>query len=209
MGASSDSLSTLEGRTMSKFRRLTAVALAAAALLTSAGCTQLHELQSGLSQGSRNISQWTADTMSQAFAAINAKIGANPADYLSVLINELFVRVRAIDPHKRENVDQYTYQNGSVEVAPVDVSRSDPGAVEASLFKGDAVKPAVLAQAMAAAPKDSAVENATIEWVMVDRTSFVMPGQPSAQPQIHIEAKGPRGDKIVHYDITGQLLSVS
>lgn len=194
---------------MSILRRLTAVGLAAAVLLTSAGCSKLNQLQSSLSQANRNISQWTADTMSQAFAAINAKIGANPADYMSVLVNELFVRVRATEPNKRENVDQYDYQNGSVQVAPVDVSRSDPGAVEASLFKGDAVKPAVLAQAMASAPKDSGVENATIEWVMVDRTSFLMPGQPSAQPQIHIEAKGPRGDKIVHYDITGQLLNVS
>jgi hypothetical protein len=194
---------------MSKFHPLTAVGLAVAVLLTSADCSKLNQLQSSLSQANRNISQWTADTMSQAFAAINAKIGANPADYLSVLVNELFVRVRAIEPNKRENVDQYDYQNGSVQVAPVDVSRSDPGAVEASLFKGDAAKPAVLAQAMASAPKDSGVENATIEWVMVDRTSFVMPGQPSAQPQIHIEAKGPRGDKIVHYDIAGQLLNVS
>jgi hypothetical protein len=31
--------------------------------------------------------------MSQAFAAINAKIGADPADYEEVLVNELFVRV--------------------------------------------------------------------------------------------------------------------
>jgi hypothetical protein len=194
---------------MSILRRPTAVGLAAAVVLTSAGCAQIHDLQSNLSQANRNISQWTADTMSKAFAAINTKIGADPADYLSVLINELFVRVRAIDPHKRENVDQYTYQGGSVEVAPVDVSRSDPGAVEASWFKGDTVKPAVLAQAMASAPKDSGVDNAIIQWVMVDRTSFVMPGQPAAQPQIHIEAKGPRGDKIAHYDIAGQLLNVS
>jgi hypothetical protein len=194
---------------MSIFRRLAIVGLAAAVVLTSAGCSKLNELQSNLSQANRSISQWTADTMTQAFTAINGKIGANPADYLSVLVNELFVRVRAIEPNKRENVDQYDYQNSNVQVAPVDVSRSDPGAVEASLFKSDVVKPAVLAQAMAAAPKDSGVDGATIQWVMVDRTSFVMPGQPSAQPQIHIEAKGPRGDKIVHYDITGQLLNVT
>jgi hypothetical protein len=194
---------------MSISRRLAIVGLTAAMLLTAVGCSKLNELQSNLSQANRSISQWTADTMTQAFNAINGKIGANPADYLSVLVNELFVRVRAIEPNKRENVDQYDYQNSNVQVAPVDVSRSDPGAVEASLFKSDAVKPAVLAQAMAAAPKDSGVDGATIQWVMVDRTSFVMPGQPSAQPQIHIEAKGPRGDKIVHYDITGQLLNVT
>jgi hypothetical protein len=194
---------------MSIFRRLTVVGLAAGLITTSAGCSQLNQFQSVLSQSTPTISQWTADKMTQAFAAINAKIGADPADYLEVLINELFVRVRAIDPHQRENVDQYTYQNGSVEVAPVDVSRSDPGAVEASAFKGDTVKPAVLAQAMASAPKDSAVENAKIEWVMFDRTSFAMPGEPRAQPQINIEAKGPRGDKIVHYDLAGRFLNVT
>ncbi len=194
---------------MSISRRLIAVGLAAGVILTSAGCSRLNELQSSLSHSTPNISQWTADKMTQAFAAINAKIGADPADYVEALINELFVRVRAIDPHQRENVDQYTYQGGSVEVAPVDVSRSDPGAVEASAFKGDAVKPAVLAQAMASAPKDSAVENATIQWVMVDRTSYAMPGEPRSQAQIHIDARGPRADKIVHYDLTGQFLNVS
>jgi hypothetical protein len=194
---------------MSIFRPLTAVGLAAGVILTSAGCSKLQEFESAVSQSTANISQWTADKMTQAFAAIDTRIGADPADYVEVLINELFVRVRAIDPHKRENVDQYTYQGGSVEVAPVDVSRSDPGAVEASAFKGDTVKPAVLARAMASAPKDSAVENATIEWVMFDRTSFAMPGEPRSQPQIHIEAKGPRAEKIVHYDLTGQLLNVS
>ena len=142
--------------------------------------------------------------MTQAFAAINAKIGADPADYVEVLINEYSLDVKAIDPHKRENVDQYTYRGDSVQVKPVDVSRNAPGAVEASAFKGDTVKPAVLAQTMASAPNDSGVENPKIEFVLVKRFKFN-----DNQPEIQIDVKGPRASKIIHYDLTGKLLDVS
>src|ERR1700752_4359878 len=106
-------------------RRITAVALAAVVLLASVGCSQLRELQSSIRSSTGNISQWTAEKMTQAFTAINGKIGADPADYEVVLINEYFLSVDAINPNKRENVDKYTYQGGSVEVKPVDVSTNE------------------------------------------------------------------------------------
>jgi hypothetical protein len=188
------------------YRRVTAVALAVVVLLTSAGCSKLRELQQS---ATGDISQWTAEKMTQAFTAINAKIGADPADYESVIINELFVRVKAIDPHKRENVDQYTYQGGSIEVKPVDVSdtvscmpspcsTNERGAIEMGAFKGDTVKPEVLAQAMNSAPKDSGVENATIDFVSVGKI-----WANDNEPQILVYVKGPRASKIVHYDLTG------
>jgi len=193
---------------VSIFRRLTAVGLAVGVLLTLSGCSKLEKLQSAMSSAqsmaSANISQWTADKMTQAFAAINAKIGADPADYVEVLINEYSLAVKAIDPHKRENVDKYAYQGGGVEVTPVDASRNSPGAVEASAFKGDTVKPAVLAQTMASAPNDSGVENPKIEFVLVKRFKFN-----DNQPEIQIDVKGPRASKIIHYDLTGKLLDVS
>jgi hypothetical protein len=193
---------------MSIFRRLTALGLVAGVLLSAPSCSKLQKIQSAMSSaqsaGTANISQWTLDKMTKAFAAINAKIGADPADYVEVLVNELFLSVKAIDPNKRENVDKYTYQGDSVQVAPVDVSSNGPGAVEASVFKGDTVKPAVLAQTMAAAPNDSAVENAHIEFVLVKK---FMANR--GQPEIQIYTKGPRGSKVVHYDLTGKLLNVS
>jgi hypothetical protein len=193
---------------MLTFRRLIAVGLTIGVMLTLPGCSKLQKIQSAMSSAqalaTADISQWTADKMTQAFAAINSKIGADPADEVEILVNQYFLRVEAIDPHKRENVDAYTYQGGSVETKPVDVSRNGPGAVEASAFKGNAVKPAVLAQAMTAAPKDSGVENATVEFALVKK--FMAKQN---EPEIQIEAKGPRGSKIVHYDLTGKLLNVS
>jgi hypothetical protein len=188
-------------------RRVTAVALAAVVLLTSASCSKLKEFQSAARnmRNVDNISQWTADTMTQAFTAINAKIPANPADYVEVLINEMFVRVEAIDPNKRENVDKYDYQNGSVDVGPVDVSRSGSGAVEMSAFKSDTVKADLLAQVMNSAPKDSGVtENPVIDFVMVKK-----PRANDAAPQITVEVKGPRARKMLHYDLAGTLLDVN
>jgi hypothetical protein len=188
-------------------RRVTAVALAAVVLLTAVSCSKLKELQSAASNMRHvgNISQWTNDTMSQAFTAINAKIGADPADYEEVLVNELFVRVEAIDPHKRENVDKYTYELGNVEVGPVDVSRNAPGAVEMAAFKGNTVTGGLLAQVMGSAPKDSGVaENPAIEFVMVKKVHANDPA-----PQITVEVKGPRAKKLLHYDMTGALIDVN
>jgi hypothetical protein len=188
-------------------RRVTAVALAAVLLLTSAGCSKLKELQSAARnmRNVGNISQWTADTMSQAFTAINAKIGADPADYEEVLVNELFVRVEAIDPHKRENVDKYTYELGNVDVGPVDVSRNAPGAVEMAAFKGDTVTAGLLAQVMGSAPKDSGVaENPVVEFVTVKKVNAN-----DNAPRITVEVKGPRASKLLHYDMTGALIDVN
>jgi hypothetical protein len=188
-------------------RRVTAVALAAVVLLTAVSCSKLKELQSAASnmRNVRNISQWTNDTMSQAFTAINAKIGADPADYEEVLVNELFVRVEAIDPHKRENVDKYTYELGNVEVGPVDVSRNAPGAVEMAAFKGNTVTAGLLAQVMGSAPRDSGVtENPVVEFVTVKKVHANDPA-----PQITVEVKGPRAKKLLHYDMTGALIDVN
>jgi hypothetical protein len=71
-------------------------------------------------------------------------------------------------------------------------------------FKGDTVKPKVLAQAMNSAPKDSGVENATINEVMVHK----MWANDNA-PQISVYVKGPRASKVVFYDLTGRLQKVS
>jgi hypothetical protein len=191
---------------MLMYRRVTAVALAAVLLLTLVGCSKLKDLQAAAKNAAKmpSISQWNADTMTQAFNAINARIGANPADYVEVLVNELFVRVEAIDPNKRENVDKYDYRNGSVEVGPVDVSRNGAGTVEMSAFKGDTVKPDLLAQVMGAAPKDSGVaESPKIEFVMVKKAMAN-----DAAPRITVEVKGPRASKLLRYDMTGALLDV-
>jgi hypothetical protein len=196
-----------KGRTMLMYRRVTAVALAAVVLLTSVGCSKLREFQSATRNMGKvpSISQWTAETMTQAFTAINAKIPANPADYVEVLINELFVRVEAINPNKRENVDKFDYQNGSVDVGPVDASRNGPGAIEMSAFKGDLVKADLLAQVMSSAPKDSGVaENPVIEFVQV-RKSVAN----DSAPRITVEVKGPRASKLLHYDLAGTLLDVN
>jgi hypothetical protein len=192
---------------MLMYRRVTAVALAAVVLLTSVGCSKFREFQSATRNMGKvpSISQWTAETMAQAFTAINARIGADPADYVEVLINELFVRVEAIDPNKRENVNKFDYQNGSVDVGPVDVSRNGPGKVEMSAFKGNLVKTDLLAQVMNSAPKDSGVtESPSLEWVMVKKTLAN-----DAAPQITIEVRGPRARKMLHYDLAGTLLNVN
>jgi hypothetical protein len=190
------------------FRGVAAVALAAAVLLTSVGCSTLEKVRSGMSSASsmatENIAQWTPEKLSEAFAAINAKIGADPADYEVVIVNGLFVSVEAIDPNKRANVDKYQYQGGSVEVGPVDASQNEPGAIEMGAFKGDTVKPEVLGKVMNSAPQESGVENATIDFVMIRKM-----WANDDEPQIVVYVRGPRGSKNLQYDLTGRLQKVS
>jgi hypothetical protein len=185
-----------------------AAALAAVVLLTSGGCATLDKVRSGMSSASsmatENIAQWTPEKLSEAFAAINAKIGADPADYEVVIVNGYFVSVEAIDPNKRANVDKYQYQGGSIEVAPVDASNNEPGAIEMGAFKGDTLKPEVLGHVMNSAPQDSGVENATIDFVMVRKM-----WANDNEPQIVVYVRGPRGSKNVQYDLTGSLQKVS
>ena len=106
--------------------------------------------------------RWTTENLTQAFSAINDKIGANPADYLEVTIAAATVMVKAVDPKKPENVDQYEYNGAGVQVSPVDVSSNEPGVVEESKFKSDTVKPSVLSAVLNSAVKDSGVEGGTI-----------------------------------------------
>ena len=192
---------------MFKYQRVAAVGLIAGVVLASPGCGQLRRVQSAMSSGqsatSSDITQWTVDKLTKAFAAIDAKIGAHPADYVMIVIREHGVYVRAIDPKKRENVDEYTYEGGDVEVKPVDVSISEPGEVEQSKFGSDTVNPAVLVQVINSAVKDSGVENGTFNTVRYERLQADDP-----EPTISAWVGSPRTSKTVEYDVQGHLLKV-
>lgn len=205
---------------MLRYRLATTVGLVAGVLLALSGCSLLPQSQSGptsaatatpagapttsVADALAGISQWTAEKLTEAFAAIDAKIGANPADYVDVTINSVNVTVKAIDPQKRENVDQYTYQSGGVEVAPVNTMMSDPGAIEMSKFPSDSVNPAVLAQVINSAVKDSGVEDGQITGVTYGKFHADQP-----EPKITGSVYGPRATKSFEYDVTGKLLTVS
>ena len=147
--------------------------------------------------------RWTADAITQAFTAINQKVGANPADYIQVIIDGYRVAAQAINPQKRQNVDEYAYDGTDVKVTPVDVSRNEPGAIEESAFKSDTVKPDVLAKVMASAVKDSGIEDVTLHTVAVEKLFANDP-----EPMIQAAVSGPRATKAVRYDLNGQFQKV-
>jgi hypothetical protein len=147
--------------------------------------------------------RWTADAIAQAFTAINQKIGANPADYIEVTLNGYTVSAKAIDPQKRQNVDEYAYDGTGVKVRPVDVSHNEPGAIEEGAFKSDTVKPDVLAKVMASAVKDSGVDDGTLKVVIVKKSYANDP-----EPVIQVNVSSPRASKVVRYDLNGQFQKV-
>ena len=147
--------------------------------------------------------RWTADYLAQAFTAINQKVGANPADYVDVSLSGYSLLVKAINPQKRQNVDEYTYDGTGVKVAPVDVSSSEPGAVEESAFKSDTLKPDVLAKVMGSAVNDSGLDGVHVASVSVEKF-FAN----DSAPVIQVSVEGPRGHKAVRYEMNGQFKEV-
>jgi hypothetical protein len=207
--------SALKERPTIMSKRLRIATVAFAMMLAAVGCFAPHAVHSknpSASTASTPASadtslqgRWTADAITQAFTAINQKIGANPADYLKVLLTGYNVTVQAINPQKRQNVDEYAYDGTSVKVTPVDVSHSEPGAVEESVFKSDTVKPEILANVIASAVKDSGIEDVTPDVLSVQKNFANDP-----VPTLDVYVKGPRASKSVNYDLnTGQFQKVS
>jgi hypothetical protein len=204
---------------MSMRVRITAVAFAFAMMSAGVGCSIIaphagpsknpSASSSAASAAANPFSdtslpgRWTTDVMAQAFTAINQKIGANPADYVEVVLNGVTVTAKAINPQKRQNVDEYAYDGAGVKVTPVDVSNNEPGAVEESAFKSDTVKPEVLATVMGSAVKDSGYDDVRIIAVTAMKEFANAP-----EPIIQVTVNGPRASKVVRYDLNGQFKNV-
>jgi len=192
--------------------RVAAIGLVVASLLMVVSCSNLFPAQPTRSAtpptSTSNASitdRWTSDALTKAFAAINDKIGANPADYVDLFITQRSIAIKAINPQNRQNVDQYTYDGSAVTVAPVDVSSNEPGVVEESAFKSDTVKPSILATAMNSAVKDSGLQDVTVDVVTVKKWNADDP-----EPVLQIFVRGPRASKAVLYDLaTGQFQKVA
>ncbi|MUM19834.1 hypothetical protein FZI91_04750 [Mycobacterium sp. CBMA271] len=185
------------------------VALGAALSLVLVGCSDVRRkateaLDSAASQvagqsGTQNdISKWNAETIGKAFTAVNEKVGANPADYVSVLVSGYSIAVKAIDPKKRENVDEYRYNGAQVQTAPVDVSSNEPGVIEQSAFVSDTVDPAVLAAVLGSAVKDSGVEEGKIVSLSYSKT-----WANDAEPVIRVFVESARAKKNLRYTQAG------
>jgi hypothetical protein len=207
---------------MSMCIRIAAVAFAFAMILAPVGCSKTApnagqstkpaassstaSAAATTSSNSSNSSlqgRWTADAITQAFTTINQKIGANPADYVDVTIDNYRVAIKAINPQKRQNVDEYDYDGTAVKVTPVDISNNQPGAIEESAFKSDTVKPEVLTNVMASALKDSGLDDVTMNTVIVEK---IFANDPA--PVIQVAVSGPRAHKVVRYDVNGQFKQV-
>lgn len=148
--------------------------------------------------------QWTTDALTNGFAAINARRGANPADYVKIDLTPAFLTIQAIDPTKRENVDEYRYDGQQIEVTPVDVSNNEPGVIEQASFKSDTLDPAVIAKDLTAALTDTAVEDGKETGAEITKFYADDP-----EPYLQVSVAGPRASKAAQYDLKGALKSVN
>ncbi|MGW5050409.1 hypothetical protein [Actinokineospora sp. NPDC004072] len=200
----------------------TAIAAAAAAALLLAGCSSTDGSPAGgdagqptsaaapeqtttAAEAAAPVSPFTADGFKTALAALAEQVGEDPiTGALEIVLSESHLAVQAIDPAKPEEVNQFTFSNGATgQPAPVDVSGSDPGALEANRFSTADLDPAAVAKVIAEAPAASKVADAAVTTVIIKR---LLPATDDIR--IIVNVQGPRGTKQIRADVTGKVVEI-
>ncbi|WP_327070483.1 hypothetical protein [Kitasatospora sp. NBC_01302] len=147
---------------------------------------------------------FAAPAMDQAVQAIAKKVGASPMKVLELDVYADYVQVDAVDPAKPTEVNRFTYRDGQVQdPRPVDISDSDPGALEQNIFDSTSVKPEVLAKLLADSPAAANIEGAKASSAAVKR---MLPF--SSDIQIIVDVQGTRATKQVKATVDGKVIGI-
>ncbi|MFF7637522.1 hypothetical protein ACFZB9_30920 [Kitasatospora sp. NPDC008050] len=146
----------------------------------------------------------TAPAMTQALQAIAAKVGGSPMKVLEIDLTDDSMAIQAVDPAKPTEVNEFTYRDGSVQdPQPVDISGSDPGALEQNLFDDSSIKPAVVAKLIVDAVPASKIDGAKVVSTIIKRN---LPF--SADIQIVVNVSGTRATKQVRATADGTVTGI-
>jgi hypothetical protein len=183
------------------------LALTAAVVLTGcSGKSATSIIEKAIPGHSDGSGAMDADFIGSGFKAIDNKVGASQYGVIMVMISPQRVAMRVVDPKKPANVDEYDYRRDSGSVGdptPVDISGSEPGALEENTFQRADLQPAVIAQAVTDAPKASGIDEATAQSVTI---TYPLVANQGDQPYIQVDVKGPRGTGFPRYSLQGNPL---
>ncbi|OHV00343.1 hypothetical protein [Mycobacterium talmoniae] len=185
------------------------IGLAVIATLTFAGCSgkaassAIRHLHPSATSESETMD---ADYIGAGFTAIDTKVGAPHYGVIQVSINPSSLIMQVVDPNQPANVDEYVYRRGTATVdnpAPVDLTGSDPGALEQNTFQRTDLDPQVIAKVIGSAPEQSGIDQAAATAVII---TYPLVARPDDQPYIQVDVKGPRGHANPRYNLQGDKL---
>ncbi|MEZ0366503.1 hypothetical protein ACAG26_22765 [Mycobacterium sp. pUA109] len=186
-----------------------AVGLAVIAALTLAGCSgkaassAIRHLHPGAASESETMD---AGYIGAGFTAIDTKVGAPHYGVIQVSINPSSITMQVVDPNQPSNVDEYAYRRGTATVdnpVPVDLTGSEPGALEQNTFQRTDLDPEVIAKVIQSAPEQSGIDQAAASGVTI---TYPLVARQDDQPYIQVDVKGPRGHANPRYSLQGAKL---
>jgi hypothetical protein len=193
---------------------LTAAVLAASAL---SGCSKVTEIRDAASTAAEQVvtsgtaqiadavsgDLFTAEGIDAAYAAISAKVGADPMQVVEVTIIPGVLTVEAIDPNAPTELNQWQYTAGAVGPSrPVDYD-DDTEALQQNLFASNEIGAGVIASAVAGAVGASGVQGGEVQSLTIKRN---LPFDENLT--IFINVAGERSSKQVRADAAGQIIDV-
>ncbi|OBJ29675.1 hypothetical protein A5631_02480 [Mycolicibacter heraklionensis] len=125
---------------------------------------------------------------------------------IRVSVNPSMVAMQVVDPNNPSNVDEYDYRRGKAAVdapIPVDLTGSEPGALEQNTIPRADLNPTVIARSIQEAPGQSGIEQATASGATISYPLVAVEGTP---PRIQVEVTGPRGHANPRYSLQGEKL---
>ncbi|MFJ9365829.1 hypothetical protein ACIRRA_15630 [Nocardia sp. NPDC101769] len=156
---------------------------------------------------------WSAADLTKALDAIDAKIGAPPADCMNVTAQlaavnhdqERSVVVGMLTPGKDKSMTTYTYdpQSQAVSVAEAFVALTPEQAAQ-RIFKCDTVSPQVLVRVQGAVLGDAGTPGGSL--MGVGAVKNLKDTTPVIEAVVMVD-KGKGLSKTVRYDLTGKLVS--
>ena len=172
--------------------------------ITDAATSAVEQIQDGtvaLTEPAGSV--LTVDGLTKAFAAISAKVGADPMQVVEVTLVPTTVTVQAVDPNAPTELNQWTYTAGHVGASrPVDYD-DDAEAMRQKIFAITEVPATEIVAAVDGAVTASGIADGKVQSVVVDRN---LPFDDSLR--ILVNVAGERSTKQVRADSAGQITDV-
>ncbi|MDH6574540.1 hypothetical protein [Kitasatospora sp. MAP5-34] len=190
---------------MSRRSNVAVLTLSLAVTIGLTGCSAVTAATKSVTSAAGSKSDmFTAPAMTQALQAIAGKVGASLMKVLEIDLTNVSMDIQAVDPAKPAEVNDFTFRDGSVQTPrPVDISGSDPGALEQNIFDSTTIKPDVLAKLIVDAAPASKIEGAQVKTLVIKRnTPF------STDMQILVNVDGTRATKQVRAKLDGTVTEI-
>ncbi|MFG2844429.1 hypothetical protein ACGF12_14845 [Kitasatospora sp. NPDC048296] len=191
-------------------RRSSIATLTLSLAVTLSGCSAIGSVTNPTADASTTAKAdlFTAPAIDQAIQALAKKVGASPMKVLEFNVYSNLISVEAADPAKPNEVNKFTYRDGSVEdPQPVKLtttgSKDPSAALKENLFDSTEIKPEVLAKLLAEAAAASKIEGAKTGGLLVKRD---LPF--SNDIQILVNVDGTRADKQVRATVDGKITEI-